>query len=176
MTEPPTPLRTIHIPKADSYGVYSQKKTGDSLPCVICGKPINAAYRNIWLHDIDGGANVFLHPDDEELYNLHGSPEHGGHAADMGFYPIGGSCLENHPELRSFATFDPSPKEAMRESKKNTTRFTLKELEVLLSGIWIWINTPVGGDITEEEGEKYAGSAESARDKLITRIAAMRGD
>ena len=93
-------LRTVLSPKSASWSAnyerYEAACDPNMVPCVICGKPINAKVARYWLHDIGGGRGLYLHPGDEDRYVPNG--------ADMGNSPIGENCLRSRPELKPFAT------------------------------------------------------------------------
>jgi len=80
--------RLIRCPK---IGVpESLKHGGNNLPCAVCGVPVVKVRYEV--HLVEGGSHL-CHPDDE--YN--------NAAADLGWYPVGESCLKQFPELKEFA-------------------------------------------------------------------------
>lgn len=93
-------MKTVLVPKSprwsENYARFEKCGDPDALPCVHCGLPIKLAAQTVFLHDVSGGAGLYLHPDSETAYQPDG--------ADMGNYPIGAGCLRQNPQLKPFVT------------------------------------------------------------------------
>jgi hypothetical protein len=81
----------IEIIQAPDYAKNSRHSPTDTMPCVICGRPINTADCRLWVHVVEGGSHIIL-PD-----TIYGNP-----AADLLYYPIGSNCLRVHPEYKPY--------------------------------------------------------------------------
>src|SRR5580692_10234105 len=62
---------------------------GEEYPCVVCGEPVPNPKN--YVHLVNGGGMLAL--PDEEVET----------SGDMGYYPIGTSCLRKHPHLKPYA-------------------------------------------------------------------------
>ena len=79
------------IPRPFSGPRYSENsdRCGDSAPCAICGSPCYGP--TVFLRVIGGGRE----------FALHDAPDDGG--GEMGFFPIGSTCLRKWPALKAMA-------------------------------------------------------------------------
>lgn len=57
-------------------------------PCVICGRPIKRGKEAGWLRVVDGGMRFASGLEEVDS------------SGDMGYWPIGKTCLKNHKELK----------------------------------------------------------------------------
>ena len=80
----------------EAYGNWRSCRNNE-MPCIICGKPTRTDNRPWMIHVCNGGA--WAHMDDDDHGDL-------GLSGCLGNYPIGNTCLKNHPELRPFARKD----------------------------------------------------------------------
>lgn len=85
----------IEIPYTDDYKKNIERHNfGDSLPCIVCGRPIKAErpamLRIFW------GSHIVTDAEAEQII-----AEEGG-GGDLCYYPIGPDCLRKNPQVAPY--------------------------------------------------------------------------
>ena len=73
------------VRKVNIRGTFNDKSQGVGAECGICGKPTKRPVGRV--HLVDGSMEIVAHPDDT----------YDDEAADMGWWPIGGTCAKRLP-------------------------------------------------------------------------------
>jgi len=81
----------IEIPRHPDFSKNQSRIKGENYPCIICGKAVSNP--NPWMVHLFWGTHLVM---EDEVADL-------DTAGDMYHYPVGGNCLKNHPELKSYA-------------------------------------------------------------------------
>ncbi len=84
----------ITLPRHANFSNNQARCKGDIQPCIVCGRPCNNPK---WTLHIWYGDEVVSESDATALMAA------GKAGGDMGMYPVGSSCLHDHPQLKLYA-------------------------------------------------------------------------
>lgn len=82
----------IKIPTSSQYAENERLCKGDDMPCIVCGRPMKADAKVMWLRAGPGSLDYAI---------PHDAPDQEG--AEMGAWPIGPGCLKRYPQLKKLA-------------------------------------------------------------------------
>jgi hypothetical protein len=84
----------IEIPRHHKYEQWSMHSyKNDKLPCVICGRPVNIKTVK---------SRVYMDNSGEDLLSIEEAAQHPEQYEELGMFPIGPDCVQQHPELQGY--------------------------------------------------------------------------
>lgn len=89
----------IQLPQQSSKWYQNQKKAGEGIPCILCGKGV-VVTKPHWDLIVVSGSEVARSDEEAEQYEI---SRGGMHVGDYGLHPIGPDCLKKHPQLKEYA-------------------------------------------------------------------------